>query len=139
VEQFFEFIGNHLVLSSMWVASAAAIIFYQARTAAASVGPQQAVMLINRQDAVVVDIRDKKEFEAGHIVDAIHIPLAKLKQRAPAELKKFKERPVLVVCKMGQHAGDAVKTLEELGHTEVSKLSGGVTEWKAQSYPLVQS
>ena len=40
---------------------------------------------------------------------------------------------------MGQHAGEAVKTLEELGHEEVSKLSGGVTEWKAQSYPLVQS
>ena len=46
---------------------------------------------------------------------------------------------MLVVCKMGQHAGDAVKTLEELGHKEVIKLSGGVTEWKAQSYPLVQS
>ena len=93
MEQFFEFIGNHLLLSSMWVVSAAAIIFYHARTAASSVGPQQAVMLINRQDAVVVDIRDKKEFEAGHIVDAIHIPLAKLKQRAPAELKKLRSAP----------------------------------------------
>ncbi len=138
MEQFFEFIGNHPVLSAMWIASAAAIVFYHVRTAAASVGPQKAVMLINRQNAVVVDIRDKKEFDAGHIVDAIHIPLAKLKQRAP-ELKKFKERPLLVVCKMGQQGGDAVKTLEELGHKEVSKLSGGVTEWKAQSYPLVQS
>jgi len=137
VEQFFEFIGNHLVLSALWIASAAAIVFYQVRTAAASVGPQQAVMLINRQNAVVVDIREKKEFEAGHIVDAIHIPLVKLKQRAP-ELKKFKKRPVLVVCKMGHQGGEAVKTLEELGHREVSKLSGGVTEWKAQSYPLVQ-
>ncbi|MBU15313.1 MAG: sulfurtransferase [Gammaproteobacteria bacterium] len=137
MEQFIEFIGNHLVLSAMWLATVAAIIFYHQRTASAAVGPQQAVMLINRKDAVVVDIRDKKEFDAGHIVDSINIPLAKLKQRV-SELKKHKDKPVLVVCKLGQHSGDAAKTLEEAGHSEVIRLSGGVTEWKSQSYPLVQ-
>ena len=137
MEQFIEFIGNHLVLSAMWLASVAAIIFYHQRTASAAVGPQQAVMLINRKDAVVVDVRDKKEFDAGHIVDSINIPLAKLKQRV-TELKKHKDKPVLVVCKLGQHSGDAAKTLEEAGHSEVIRLSGGVTEWKSQSYPLVQ-
>ena len=137
MEQFIEFIGNHLVLSAMWLASVAAIIFYHQRTASAAVGPQQAVMLINRKDAVVVDVRDKKEFDAGHIVDSINIPLANLKQRV-TELKKHKDKPVLVVCKLGQHSGDAAKTLEEAGHSEVIRLSGGVTEWKSQSYPLVQ-
>jgi rhodanese-related sulfurtransferase len=137
LEQFIEFIGNHLVLSAMWLATVAAIIFYHQRTASAAVGPQQAVMLINRKDAVVVDVRDKKEFDAGHIVDSINIPLAKLKQRV-TELKKHKDKPVLVVCKLGQHSGDAAKTLEEAGHSEVIRLSGGVTEWKSQSYPLVQ-
>jgi|TARA_Y200000002_G_scaffold349223_1_gene325700 rhodanese-related sulfurtransferase len=137
LEQFIEFIGNHLVLSAMWLASVAAIIFYHQRTASAAVGPQQAVMLINRKDAVVVDVRDKKEFDAGHIVDSINIPLANLKQRV-TELKKHKDKPVLVVCKLGQHSGDAAKTLEEAGHSEVIRLSGGVTEWKSQSYPLVQ-
>ena len=137
MEQFIEFIGNHLVLSAMWLATVAAIIFYHQRTASAAVGPQQAVMLINRKDAVVVDVRDKKEFDAGHIVDSINIPLAKLKQRV-TELKKHKDKPVLVVCKLGQHSGDAAKTLEEAGHSEVIRLSGGVTEWKSQSYPLVK-
>ena len=137
MEQFIEFIGNHLVLSAMWLATVAAIIFYHQRTASAAVGPQQAVMLINRKDAVVVDVRDKKEFDAGHIVDSINIPLANLKQRV-TELKKHKDKPVLVVCKLGQHSGDAAKTLEEAGHSEVIRLSGGVTEWKSQSYPLVQ-
>ena len=137
MEQFIEFIGNHLVLSAAWLATVAAIIFYHQRTASAAVGPQQAVMLINRKDAVVVDVRAKKEFDAGHIVDSINIPLAKLKQRV-TELKKHKDKPVLVVCKLGQHSGDAAKTLEEAGHSEVMRLSGGVTEWKSQSYPLVQ-
>ncbi len=93
--------------------------------------------MINRSDAIVVDVREKKEFETGHIVDSINIPLAKLKQRV-TELTKHKAKPVVVVCKMGQHSGDAAKTLQEAGHAEVFKLAGGLTEWKAQSLPLIQ-
>jgi len=137
MERFLEFIGNHLLLSSMWLITLGAIIFYHQRTGSQSVAPQQAVMLINRKDAVVVDVREKKEFETGHIVDSINIPLAKLKQRI-TELKKHKQKPVVVVCKLGQHSGQAAKTLQEAGHTEVFKLSGGLTEWKAQSLPLIQ-
>ena len=79
--QFVEFIGNHLLLSAMWVITLGAIMMYHQRTGASSIGPQKAVMLINRQGAVVVDVREKKEFDTGHIVDSINIPLAKLKQR----------------------------------------------------------
>ena len=135
--QFLEFIGNHLLLSAMWVITLGAIMMYHQRTGASSVGPQKAVMLINRQGAVVVDVREKKEFDTGHIVDSINIPLAKLKQRL-SELRKHKEKPVVVVCKLGQHSGDAAKTLQESGNAEVFRLSGGLTEWKAQSLPLVQ-
>jgi rhodanese-related sulfurtransferase len=137
MDQFVEFIGNHLALSTMWLVSLGAIVFYHQRTASSAVGPQQAVMLINRKDAVVVDVREKKEFDTGHIVDSINIPLAKLKQRI-TELKKHQEKPVVVVCKQGQQSGDAAKTLQEAGHIEVVRLSGGITEWKSQSLPLVQ-
>ncbi len=137
MDQFVEFIGNYLALSTMWLVSLGAIVFYHQRTASSEVGPQQAVMLINRKDAVVVDVREKKEFDTGHIVDSINIPLAKLKQRI-TELKKHQEKPVVVVCKQGQQSGDAAKTLQEAGHIEVVRLSGGITEWKSQSLPLVQ-
>ncbi len=137
MEQFIEFIGNHLVLAGAWLVTLTSIIVYHRRTGGQSVGPQQAIMLINRKDAVVVDIREKKEFGSGHIVDAINIPMAKLKQRM-VELKKHKEKPVLVVCKMGQQSGEAIKMLTEEGFTEVYKMSGGIAEWKAQSLPLVQ-
>ena len=135
--QFVEFIGNHWVLSALWLATLAAIIVYHQRSGSSSVGPQQAVMLINRKDAVVVDVREKKEFDSGHIVDAINIPLAKLEQRLP-ELKKHKDKPLILVCKMGQQSGEAAKKLQQAGHGEVYRLSGGVTEWKAQTLPLVQ-
>ncbi len=135
--QFVEFIGNHLVLSSMWVVTLGAIIFYHQKTGSTSVRPQEAVMMINRKDAVVVDVREKKEFAEGHIVDSLNIPLAKLKQRLK-ELKKHKDKPIIVVCKLGQHSGEAAKQLMEAGYEEVFKLSGGITEWRAQSMPLVQ-
>jgi len=135
--QFFEFIGNHLYLSLMWVVTLGVIIMYHQRTASSSVGPQQAVMLINRKEAIVVDVREKKEFESGHIVDSINIPMTKLKQRI-TEVWKYKDKPVVVVCKLGQHSGQAAKILQEAGHADVVRLAGGLTEWKAQSLPLVQ-
>lgn len=135
--QFFEFIGNHLYLSLMWVVTLGVIIMYHQRTASSSVGPQQAVMLINRKEAIVVDVREKKEFESGHIVDSINIPMTKLKQRI-TEVWKYKDKPMVVVCKLGQHSGQAAKILQEAGHADVVRLAGGLTEWKAQSLPLVQ-
>jgi len=135
--QFVEFIGNHLILSGMWVITLIAIIVYHARAASGSVGPQRAVMMINRDGAVVVDVRDKKEFDQGHIAGAINIPLVKLKQRM-AELNKHKDKPKLVVCKMGQQSGAAAKSIEEAGCGNAVKLSGGISEWTARSFPLVQ-
>jgi rhodanese-related sulfurtransferase len=79
----------------------------------------------------------KKEFDAGHVVDSINIPSTKLKQRI-TELKKYKQKPIIVVCKLGQHSGEAAKVIQEAGHEDVFKLSGGITEWRAQSLPLVQ-
>ena len=96
-------------------------------------------MLINRKNAVVVDVRDRKEFDSGHIVDSLNIPLSKLKQRLNELTKhKQKQKPLIVVCKIGQHSGEAAKVLQDAGHDQVVRLSGGLSEWKAQSLPLVQ-
>ncbi|MBU2099351.1 MAG: rhodanese-like domain-containing protein [Gammaproteobacteria bacterium] len=134
--QFVEFVGNHWILASIWLGLLAAFIIYLSKSGAKSVSAQAAVMLINRKDGVVLDIRDKKEFESGHIVDAISIPVSKLSARLP-ELEKFKSRPVIVVCKMGQHSGEACKTLESAGFTEVVRLQGGMAEWRGQNLPVV--
>lgn len=137
MEQFIEFVGNHLVLSGAWLVLVVAVFAQHRARSSRSVAPQQAVMMINRSDAVVVDVRDKKDFDSGHIVDAINIPLSKLSQRV-TELDKHKQKPVIVVCKMGQHSGDASKALLEAGFEQVVRLGGGIAEWKAQSLPLVQ-
>src|SRR5258708_6893142 len=62
-----------------------------------SVSPTEAVLLINRQDAVVVDVRDAKQFRAGHIVNAVNLPFAELEDRV-REVEKYKQRPVILSC-----------------------------------------
>jgi rhodanese-related sulfurtransferase len=135
--QFIEFIGNNWMLASLWLGLFSAFLFYLTKTGAKSVSTQEAVMLINRKDGVVLDIRDKKDFDAGHIVDAIGMPSTKLASHL-WELDKYKSRPVIVVCRMGQHSGDACKTLQGAGFTEVVRLRGGMAEWRGQNLPVIQ-
>jgi rhodanese-related sulfurtransferase len=134
--QFIEFLGNHPILAGCWLVAFAGILVYHQRTGSKGATATQAIALINRNDALVVDIRDKKDFDEGHIVDALHIPAAKLEQRV-TELAKHKGKPIVVVCKHGQQAGESVKKLEAAGHDPVYKLNGGMAEWKGQSLPVV--
>jgi len=86
---------------------------------------------------VLADIRDKKDYDSGHIVDSFHIPLAKLGTRV-SELDKHKGVPVIVACRLGPQSVDGVKVLRSAGFTQVLRLAGGMTEWRAQGLPLVQ-
>lgn len=135
--RFFEFLVNHWILSGLWLALFATLLAYINSKLARSVSPQQATVLINRQNGVFLDIREKKDFDKGHIVDSINIPLAKLHERI-TELEKKKDVPIIVVCQMGQQSGAAVKALEAKGFTQVSRMSGGISEWQIQNLPLVK-
>lgn len=135
--RFVEFLINNWILSGLWLALAAALVVYLSAKAAKSVSPQQATFLVNRENGVILDIRERKDYERGHVVDALNIPLAKLQERI-VELDKYKSVPVIVVCAMGQHAGDAVKQLQERGFAQACKMGGGMAEWSAQSLPVVK-
>ena len=135
--RFFEFLANHWILAGLWILLLGALIAYLKAKSGKSVSPQQATLLANRENGVILDIRERKDFERGHIVDAINIPLAKLNERV-VELDKKKDLPVVVVCQMGQHSGEALKILQAQGFARVSRMSGGMTEWIGQSLPLVK-
>jgi rhodanese-related sulfurtransferase len=135
--RFLEFFVNHWILSGLWLVLFAALIAYVNSKLGKSVSPHQATLLINKQDGIFLDIRERKDFDKGHIVEAINIPLAKLHERI-TELEKKKTVPVVVVCQMGQQSGDAVKALEAKGFTHVSRMSGGMGEWQMQNLPVVK-
>lgn len=137
MDRLFEFVVNHYILVSLFVAFLLAILVLESRRGGAKISAQEAVTLINKDEAVVVDIRDRKEFGEGRITGSVNIPLNSLKSRV-AELNKFKDKQIIVADKMGQHSAMAVKQLNAEGFTNVLRLNGGVADWKGSNLPLVK-
>ena len=135
--RFLEFVVNHWVLAGLWLATATALLAYISSKISGSLSPHQAIVLINKEEGVMVDVRERKEFDKGHVVDALNIPLSKLSDRV-GELEKYKDRTIVVICQYGQQSGEAVKQLHAKGFAKVIKLGGGLSEWQAQSLPIVK-
>ena len=91
-------------------------------------------MMINRQDALVLDVRDVAEFAKGHIINAKNIPAGQIDSRV-GELAKFKDKPVIVHCDNGQAAGRALAALKKQGFNSVFNLQGGFGAWKQAGLP----
>ena len=136
VQQIFEFIANHWILSGLWVLFLVALIAYLNSKNGKALSIHEATTLVNKHDGVFLDIRGKADFDKGHIVNAINIPMDKLKDRL-SELEKHKDDPIIVVCNLGHTAGDGVNVLQAAGFVQASRMSGGITEWKTQGLPIV--
>jgi rhodanese-related sulfurtransferase len=97
-------------------------------------GPQEAVMLFNHEDALMLDVREPSEWSDGHIAKARHIPLGKLKDRL-SELEKFKNKPIIAVCRSGNRSGSACGLLKKSGFENVHNLAGGMQAWEQAGLP----
>ncbi len=128
----------NMVLLGLAVTSAGMLIFplfTRGMRTGAEVGPAEAVMLINRKDAVVLDVRDDTDFAGGHINNARHVPEKQLADRAK-ELDKFKNKPLIVSCASGRRATTVADTLRKQGFTDVVALRGGISAWQQAGMPL---
>jgi len=132
---FLEFLAQEWILVLALLVLAAMLAWHEARKAGPSVTPQQAINLINSEQGVFVDLRDNADFRQGHIIDTLHIPSSKLEERM-AELVKYKEKPVVLVCKLGQQSGAASKQLKAAGFSRVYKMTGGMMEWSNLQLPV---
>lgn len=102
------------------------------------VGPAETVQLINRRDAVVVDVRDAAEYKSGHITNARHIPEAEIESRMK-ELERVKAKPIIVSCARGNRSMSVANRLRGLGFAEVFSLRGGIAAWQQANMPLEKS
>ena len=132
----FQFLGEQWVLVVALMMVLTLLVLHETRKAGPSLSISEAVQLVNSEGGVFLDIRDAPDYARGHITDALHILAAALASRA-GELEKFREKPVVVVCKMGQSSGPATKTLRSEGFSRAQKLAGGMMEWDAQKLPVV--
>jgi rhodanese-related sulfurtransferase len=140
MNRFIEYLANHPILAAAAAILAVLAIVFEIRTRARGsnvLGPNEAVMLANA-GALVLDVRDGKDYEAGHIIEARHVPAGEVAGRAES-FKKFKEKPVLVYCDSGSASAGAVKALRASGFGKVWSLRGGLQSWRQENLPLVKT
>ena len=130
-----EFVRNNLLLFAVALISGAMLLWPLVRRASGGpwVTPVQATHLINREDALVVDVREPGEYGAGHILGARSVPLAHLDS---SDLSKKKDRPLIVYCDGSERSGKAMSALKGLGFTRVVNLSGGIGAWQSAGLPV---
>jgi len=133
-----QFVMNNIWLVLLAVASGTMLVWPLIRGRIAGV-PEvdtvEAVNLINRQDALLLDVREDSEYESGHIPNSKHIPAGRIAERV-RELEKYKDKPVLVLCRSGNRSTAACSILKKQGFGDVRSLRGGIEAWQQASLPV---
>ena len=135
-----EFFKQNILLIGLALGSGAMLLWPMLKrgtSGVADVSPNDAVLLINREHATVLDVRNANEYATGHITEALHIPLAELESRL-AELAKYKDKPLLVNCQGGVRSASACGILTKAGFTKLYNLEGGVNAWGQAKLPLIK-
>ena len=135
----FTFISNHILLVMLALVSGGMLLWPLLRPGAgsSSVSTLQATQMINRQDALMLDVRDEAAYAEGHIINARNIPLDQLEARV-TDLGKHKNKPVIAYCDGGTRSAGAVAALGKLGIEKAFSLAGGFTAWKQAGLPTAK-
>lgn len=138
MSQYLEFMANHPILAGSAVALVAIIVAYEFRRATrgfSDIEPGDTTLLINREDAVLIDVRDAAAFAKRHILNARSIPAAELPDNVE-RLSKHMETPVVLYCDSGIASARAATTLVRAGFKRVHNLKGGLGAWEAAGLPV---
>ena len=138
MQEYIDFASNNFLIVAGFVAILGFIIkteISRLNQKHNQVNVNQAVLLLNKDSTLVVDVREDKEIKGGLIKGARHITLGQLPDRLP-ELSKNKQAPVLVYCRSGSRSGHACKMFTKAGFEDVSNLAGGIMAWESANLPL---
>lgn len=134
--EFFDFISEQWVLVSVFMVLIYLFAINERIKSGKPISPHVVTRMINTDEAVLVDIRDAKEFKVGHIAGAINIPHIKLMDRL-AELEPHRDKAIIVADKVGQQSGAIGRKLQQK-EFNVLRLTGGMMEWRNQNLPVVK-
>jgi rhodanese-related sulfurtransferase len=140
LERLPEFFANHPGLVMGFLVIAGMLVWTLIQGAGRGVkklSPADATQLINREDAVVLDVRTDGEFNQGHIVNAVHVPQKSVPESL-GKLEKYRARPIITACRTGQLAATAGNTLRKNGFERVYNLQGGLLAWEGANLPLTK-
>jgi rhodanese-related sulfurtransferase len=133
-----KFVQENILLIAVALVSGAMLLWPYVRRVGGgpSVSAAQATHLINREDALVVDVRDPGEYGGGHIIGAKNVPLARIEAAGSEIAAKRKEKPVIVYCDTGNRSNKAAAALRSQGFSKVVNLSGGLGAWQQAGLPV---
>lgn len=138
MDQFVEFASEQWILFAMLGVIVALLVrSFLNSWGVKNVAPSEAVQLINRENAVVLDVRTDEEFKQGHILNSKHIPVGLLSNRI-GELEKHKSSPIVVICRSGNRSAAACSVLRKQGFNPIYQLAGGVVAWQNANLPLTK-
>jgi len=138
MSEILDFVQRHPLLVGAFVATLGLLIWTEIQRLTrnfADITPQDAVLKINHDDALVIDVREANELGSGKIPDAKHIPLSSFGKRIN-ELEKYRNRPAIVYCRSGQRSISACKQLKNHGFEDVANLKGGIVAWESANLPI---
>ena len=139
MEQVIEFLANHWFLTGTLVLLLA--LLFQSGSGKVVKGietltTQECVQKINKENAVLIDIRNADSFGGGHIVNSLNITLNDL-QDSTKQIQKYKSKPIIVICAAGVSAIRAAQFLKEKQFNDTFVLKGGIQAWVEAELPLV--
>lgn len=140
MQDIMQFAGNHTILALAWVILLVLVIVTTVNGMFSKVkviSRGEATRLINKEEAVVVDVRGRDDYRKGHISTAINMLAADIKKGSFGELEKYKAQPLIVVCATGTSASDSAAQLNAAGYEQVYVLKEGVSGWSGDNLPLV--
>jgi rhodanese-related sulfurtransferase len=137
INQLTEFAGNHTLLVLALVAIVVMLIGGEVQSRISGikeVAPGEATRMINHDNAIMIDMRDDKDYREGHILNAIHAPASSTNDKG--KLEKYRNKPVIVYCQRGQRSSTYCSKLKKQGFESVYNLKGGLLAWQKEALPL---
>jgi len=134
-----EFAKDQLLLTGIWVALVVMLVYSfisPLLSKTKRVNNHEATLLINKEDAIVLDIRAAKDYKTGHIIDSKQLKPEEVREGNFSKLEKHKDQPIIVVCAMGNLAAGTATKMAKAGFSKVYVLSGGINAWQGASLPL---
>jgi len=141
MQPYIEFIQANPLLAAAWIGIFGALIFTVIKTSTSpikQVSHQQATLLLNRENAVLVDVRAQDDFKKGHIINSRHLALSQIKNNELASLEKEKDSPIIIVCNTGMTSSQACQMLHKAGFSNIHNLQGGISKWTEANLPLTK-
>ncbi|WP_158367863.1 rhodanese-like domain-containing protein [Candidatus Williamhamiltonella defendens] len=142
LQELVPFIDRHPILSVTWVTLLVGVTLTFIKNYFSKVKeiiPTEAILMMNKQQALVVDIRAKEEYRKSHIIGSINVEKNNFKNNKSYELEKHKARPIIIVCAHGVSSLTFAKQLYKMDFQKIYSLKEGISGWNKANLPLAKS